>query len=104
MNRLVLTITTLILALIVAAFSPIPADAATPGLNGRYILSGTVTKTEYENAERLIHIVDDNGEEWVVSNYEVETGKRVTMVMNSNGTTDDITDDVVEDVMRSCCN
>lgn len=104
MNRLVLTIATLILALIVAAFSPIPANAATPGLNDRYILIGTATKTEYENAERLIHIVDDNGEEWVVSNYEVEAGKRVTMIMNSNDTTDDITDDVVEDIMWNCCN
>lgn len=103
MNRLILTVVTLILALIVAAFSPIPADAATLGLNARYILGGVVTKIEYENAERLIYIVDDSGEEWVVSDYEVEIGKRVTMVMNSNSTTDDTTDDIVEDVMWSCC-
>lgn len=103
MNRLILSTITLILAIIVAAFSPTPAEAVTPGLNGRYILGGTVTKIEYENGERLIYIVDDNGEEWVVSDYQVEVGKRVTMVMQSNGTPDDITDDVAEDVMWNCC-
>lgn len=102
-NRLTLTAIMLGLTLIVAAFCPIPANAVTPGLHGRYVLGGIVTKIKYENGKRLVHIVDDNGEEWVVSDYEVEFGRRVTMIMQSNGTPDDITDDIVEDVMWNCC-
>ena len=106
-----------ILATVVAGVSIIAnataAKAAEPvktGLNGRYILEGTVTDvcTFDEVPGKVWHtIVDQNGEEWIYT-YDVTEkcvpglGQKVVMVMNSNGTVDDITDDSIEDLFFRC--
>lgn len=84
-------------------------DAIVPAVNasGRYILSGTVTDAWYETDHgedvRVISIVDSNGEEWCATGYDCQIGQKVTLVMNSNGTTNDIFDDIIEDVLWCNC-
>lgn len=84
-------------------------DAIVPAVNasGRYILSGTVTDAWYETDHgedvRVISIVDSNGEEWCATGYDCQVGQKVTLVMNSNGTTNDIFDDIIEDVLWCNC-
>ena len=82
------------------------------GLNGRYVLAGQVndifTFDEFPD-KTWYSIVDQNGEEWVYT-FDSEDecvpkmSQRVTMIMNSNGTVDDITDDVIEDLLFCSCN
>ena len=84
-------------------------DSIVPAVNasGRYILSGTVTDAWYETDHgedvRVISIVDSNGEEWCATGYDCQIGQKVTLVMNSNGTTNDIFDDIIEDVLWCNC-
>jgi hypothetical protein len=99
-----------ILATIVASVSILAncmtANAAGPmktGLNDRYVLAGHVGKIEvFRNGIKTIHVVDENGEEWLYSYASMEEtpadGQKVTMIMNSNGTKT-IHDDIIEDVL-----
>nr|DAR19919.1 MAG TPA: hypothetical protein [Bacteriophage sp.] len=99
-----------ILATIVAGVSILAncmtANAAGPvktGLNDRYVLAGRVDEIEvFRNGIKTIHVVDENGEEWLYSYASMEEtpsdGQKVTMVMNSNGT-ETIYDDTIEDVL-----
>ncbi len=102
---------------------PVPtASAATPrdvGLRGRYVLSATVSQ------QNLLHTMDskgiyrdvlycffddENGDAWCYA-YECadETvvvppmNQSVTLIMNSNGTPDDIDDDIIEDILWCNC-
>ena len=87
--------------------TPHVESAVTPNPAGRYILSGTVTDAWYETDHgedvRVISIVDSNGEEWCATGYDCQIGQKVTLVMNSNGTTNDIFDDIIEDVLWCNC-
>lgn len=87
--------------------TPHVESAVTPNPAGRYILSGTVTDAWYETDHgedvRVISIVDSNGEEWCATGYDCQVGQKVTLVMNSNGTTNDIFDDIIEDVLWCNC-
>lgn len=82
-------------------------NAVVPNPAGRYILSGTVTDAWYETDHgedvRVISIVDSNGEAWCATGYDCQIGQKVTLVMNSNGTTNDIFDDIIEDVLWCNC-
>lgn len=99
---------------------PVPtASAATPrdvGLRGRYVLSATVSQ------QNLLHTMDskgiyrdvlycffddENGDAWC---YAYELGSEVppvnqnlTLIMNCNGTPDDIDDDIIEDILWCDC-
>lgn len=102
---------------------PIPtASAATPrdvGLRGRYVLRATVSQ------QNLLHTMDskgiyrdvlycffddENGDAWCYA-YECadETAvvppmnQSVTLIMNSNGTPEDIDDDIIEDILWCNC-
>ena len=99
-----------ILATVVAGVSILAncmtANAAEPvktGLNDRYVLAGRVDGIEvFRNGIKTIHMVDENGEEWLYSYASMEEtpadGQKVIMVMNSNGT-ETIYDDTIEDVL-----
>ena len=99
-----------ILATVVAGISILAncttASAAEPvktGLKDRYILAGNVDEIEvFRNGIKTIHVIDENGEEWLYSYASMEEtpadGQKVTMVMNSNGT-ETIHDDIIEDVL-----
>lgn len=99
-----------ILATIVAGVSILAncmtANAAGPvktGLNNRYVLAGCVDETEvFRNGIKTIHVLDENGEEWLYSYVSMEEtpsdGQEVTMVMNGNGT-ETIYDDIIEDIL-----
>lgn len=103
---------------------PVPtASAATtsiadhkPGLNGRYILTGMVTRYDVitgldlnDNESTLLYctIEDENGDAWC---YAYELGSEVppvnqnlTLIMNCNDTPDDIDDDIIEDILWCNC-
>lgn len=87
------------------------ANAAEPmktGLNGRYVLAGRVEEIEvFRNGIKTIHVIDENGEEWLYSYASMEEtpaeGQNVTMIMDSMGTPDNIYDDHVEDVLYCDC-
>lgn len=83
--------------------SPTANPAAVPNSAGRYILSGTISAAYYENGTRVLNIVDENGEAWCATGYDCQIGQKVTLVMNTNGTTNDIFDDIIEDVLWCCC-
>ena len=87
--------------------SAVIPNAVVPNPAGRYILSGIVNDAwyEFDNGAnvRVISIVDSNGEEWVCDGYDCQVGQKVTLVMNSNGTTNDIFDDIIEDVLWCNC-
>lgn len=99
-----------ILATVVAGVSILAncmtANAAEPvktRLQNRYVLAGYVDETEvFRNGIKTIHVIDENGEEWLYSYVSMEefpsNGQKVTMVMNSNGT-ETIYDDIIEDVL-----
>lgn len=72
-------------------------------LQNRYVLAGRVDEIEvFRDGIKTIHVVDENGEEWLYSyaNMEETTAdnQNVTMIMNNNGT-DTIYDDIIEDVL-----
>ena len=83
--------------------SPTANPAAVPNSAGRYILGGIVSAAYYENGTRVLNIVNENGEAWCATGYDCQIGQKVTLVMNSNGTTNDIFDDIIEDVLWCCC-
>ncbi len=79
------------------------ADSVKTRLQNRYILAGHVDEIEvFRNGIKTIHVIDENGEEWLYSYASMEEtpadGQKVTMVMNSNGT-ETIHDDIIEDVL-----
>lgn len=72
-------------------------------LQNRYVLAGHVDEIEvFRNGIKTIHVVDENGEEWLYSYASMEEtpadGQKVTMIMNNNGT-QTIHDDIIEDVL-----
>lgn len=103
---------------------PVPtASAATtsiadhkPGLNGHYILTGMATRYDVitgldlnDNESTLLYctIEDENGDAWC---YAYELGSEVppvnqnlTLIMNCNGTPEDIDDDIIEDILWCDC-
>lgn len=104
---------------------PVPtASAATassiaghkPGLNDRYILTGIATRYNVvtgldlnDNEITLLYctIEDEYGETWVYS-YELGSevppaNQKLTLIMNANGTPNDIDDDVIEDILWCNC-
>ena len=106
-----------------ATASAATASAATasaadhkPGLNGRYILTGMVTRYDVitgldlnDNESTLLYctIEDEYGETWI---YAYELGSEVppvnqnlTLIMNCNDTPDDIDDDIIEDILWCDC-
>lgn len=99
-----------ILATVVAGVSILAncmtANAAEPvktRLQNRYILAGNVEEIEtFRNGIKTIHVIDENGEEWLYSYASMEEtpadGQKVTLIMNSNGT-ETIYDDIIEDVL-----
>lgn len=99
-----------ILATVVAGISILAncmtANAAEPmktRLENRYVLAGSVDEIEvFRNGIKTIHVVDENGEEWLYSYASMEEtpvdGQKVTMIMNNNGTKT-IHDDIIEDVL-----
>ena len=82
-----------------------PSLVQSPTVNpaGRYILGGTISAAYYENGTRVLNITDESGEVWCATGYDCQIGQKVTLVMNSNGTTNDIFDDIIEDVLWCCC-
>ena len=79
------------------------ADSVKTRLQNRYVLAGNVDEIEvFRNGIKTIHVVDENGEEWLYSYASMEetpaNGQKVTMIMNSNGT-QTIHDDIIEDVL-----
>lgn len=100
----------IILATVVAGVSILAncmtVNAAEPvktRLQNRYVLAGCVDEIEvFRNGIKTIHVVDENGEEWLYSYASMEEtpadGQNVTMIMNNNGT-ETIYDDIIEDVL-----
>ena len=99
-----------IIATIIASISMLvncmTASAVKPvktRLQNRYVLAGSVDEIEvFRNGIKTIHVVDENGEEWLYSYASMEEfpadGQKVTLIMNSNGT-EAIYDDTIEDVL-----
>lgn len=99
-----------ILATVVAGVSILAncmtANAAAPmktRLQNRYILAGRVDEIEtFRNGIKTIHVVDENGEEWMYSYSSMEEtpadGQKATLIMNNNRT-ETIYDDIIEDVL-----
>lgn len=101
----------------VKASAAVP-NAVKPNAGGRYILSATVTDEAVmhvtdldENELDLLYCFfeDCNGESWCYA-YEMDNlnavppmYQSVILVMNCNGTPDDIDDDIVEDVLWCNC-
>ena len=72
-------------------------------LQNRYVLAGHVDEIEVlRNGIKTIHVIDENGEEWLYSYASMEEppadGQEVTMIMDNNGTKT-IHDDIIEDVL-----
>lgn len=79
------------------------AELVKTRLQNRYVLAGCVEEIEvFRNGIKTIHVVDENGEEWLYSYASMEEtpadGQNVTMIMNNNGT-ETIYDDIIEDVL-----
>lgn len=79
------------------------AESVKTCLQNRYVLAGHVEGIEvFRNGIKTIHVIDENGEEWLYSYASMEEtpadGQNVTMIMNSNGT-ETIYDDTIEDVL-----
>lgn len=106
------------------AVAPVSAATASatnasvkPGLNGRYILSGTVVQEpiiecedlDGNNIQLLYCMIEDcNGESWCYA-YEMDNlddvpplYQSVILIMNCNGTPD-IDDDIIEDILWCNC-
>lgn len=100
---------------------PVPAASAgsagsaagrKPGLNDRYILTGIATRYNVvtgldlnDNEITLLYctIEDEYGETWVYA-YELGSevppaNQKLTLIMNANGTPNDIDDDIIEDIL-----
>lgn len=106
---------------LMAAIFALPVSTASaadhkPGLNGRYILTGMVTRYDVitgldlnDNESTMLYctIEDECGETWI---YAYELGSEVppvnqnlTLIMNCNDTPDDIDDDIIEDILWCDC-
>lgn len=94
------------------------AAAMKPNAAGRYILSGTVVQEpviecedlDGNNIQLLYCMIEDcNGEVWGYA-YEMDNlndvppmYQSVILIMNCNGTPDDIDDDIIEDILWCNC-
>lgn len=103
--RLIHIIATVIasISMLVNCMTANAAESVKTRLQNRYVLAGYVDETEvFRNGIKTIHIIDENGEEWLYSYASMEEtpedGQKVTMVMNSNGTKT-IYDDTIEDIL-----
>lgn len=103
---------------------PVPTASAAgnsvvkPNAGGRYILSGTVVQEpiiecedlDGNNIQLLYCMIEDcNGESWCYA-YEMDNlndvppmYQSVILVMNCNGTPEDIDDDIIEDILWCNC-
>jgi hypothetical protein len=103
---------------------PVPTASAAgnsvvkPNAGGRYILSGTVVQEPIiecedlngNNIQLLYCMIEDcNGESWCYA-YEMDNlndvppmYQSVILVMNCNGTPEDIDDDIIEDILWCNC-
>ena len=104
-NKLSVILATVVagVSILVNCMTANAAGSVKTRLQNRYILAGYVDETEvFRNGIKTIHVVDENGEEWLYSYESMEEtpadGQKVTMVMNSNGT-ETIYDDTIEDVL-----
>ena len=103
---------------------PVPTASAattsiadhTPGLNGHSTFSVKATRYDLitgldfhdnESTQLYCTIEDENGDAWC---YAYELGSEVppvnqnlTLIMNCNGTPDDIDDDIIEDILWCDC-
>lgn len=105
--RLIHIIATVIagISMLVNCMTANAAESVKTRLQNRYVLAGYVDETEvFRNGIKTIHVIDENGEEWLYSYASMEEtpadGQKVTMIMNSNGT-ETIYDDTIEDVLWS---
>lgn len=103
--RLIHIIATVIasISMLVNCMTANAAESVKTRLQNRYILAGHVEEIEvFRNGIKTIHVVDENGEEWLYSYASMEEppadGQKVTMIMNSNNT-ETIYDDTIEDVL-----
>ena len=104
-NKLSVILATIVagVSILVNCMTANAAETMKTHLQNRYILAGYVDEIEvFRNGIKTIHVVDENGEEWLYSYASMEEipadGQKVTMVMNSNGT-ETIYDDTIEDVL-----
>lgn len=103
--RLIHIIATVIasISMLVNCMTANAAESVKTRLQNRYVLAGYVDETEvFRNGIKTIHVIDENGEEWLYSYASMEEfpadGQKVTMIMNNNGTKT-IHDDIIEDVL-----
>lgn len=94
----------------------VSAAAMKPNAAGRYILGATVSQQNLlhtMNSKGIYRDVlycffdDENGDTWVYS-YEPDSeippvNQSVILIMNCNGTPDDIDDDIIEDILWCNC-
>lgn len=101
-----------------SAAANVSAAAMKPNAAGRYILSGTVVQEpviecedlDGNNIQLLYCMIEDcNGEVWGYA-YEMDNlndvppmYQSVILIMNCNGTPDDIDDDIIEDILWCDC-
>ena len=101
-----------------SAAANVSAAAMKPNAAGRYILSGTVVQEpviecedlDGNNIQLLYCMIEDcNGESWCYA-YEMDNlndvppmYQSVILIMNCNGTPDDIDDDIIEDILWCNC-
>lgn len=101
-----------------ATASAANACSVKPNAAGRYILSGTVVQEpviecedlDGNNIQLLYCMIEDcNGEVWGYA-YEMDNlndvppmYQSVILIMNCNGTPDDIDDDIIEDILWCNC-
>lgn len=113
-NKLSVILATVVVGVSILA-SGVTAKAAEPvktGLRNRYVLAGRVDDIftfDEVPGKTWYSIVDQNGEEWVYAfdssdKCVPKMNQRITMIMNSNGTADDITDDIIENLLFCDCN
>lgn len=103
--RLIHIIATIIasISMLVNCMTANAADSVKTCLQNRYVLAGQVDEIKvFRNGIKTIHVIDENGEEWLYSYASMEEfpsdGQKVTMIMNNNGT-ETIYDDTIEDVL-----
>lgn len=120
-----MAVTVVAVFLMAAIFAlPVPTASAAgnsvvkPNAGGRYILSGTVVQEpiiecedlDGNNIQLLYCMIEDcNGESWCYA-YEMDNlndvppmYQSVILVMNCNGTPEDIDDDIIEDILWCNC-
>lgn len=104
-NKLSVIIATVIagISMLVNCMTANATNSVKTRLQNRYVLAGYVDETEvFRNGIKTIHVVDENGEEWLYSYASMEETpadcQKVTLIMNNNGTKT-IHDDIIEDVL-----